>query len=113
MQGVALPKTSAFDAELQKRVRATEPRRNYARALEWQRRAGFCSSASMRCLLNSYNAQQKQTSVGGAVVTALSHVPTPWGGPDTPEGFKAKILAALSMESKKRVLLLCPEVRLC
>ena len=53
MQGVALPKTSVFDAELQERVWATEQGRNYAQALEWQRREGFCSSTTMRCLLNS------------------------------------------------------------
>ena len=58
----------------------------------------------MRCLLNSYNAQQKWTSVRGAVATALLRVPTPWGGPDTPEGFKAKILAAAAVESSSEGL---------
>jgi len=53
MQGVAFLKTHVFHTELQERAWVTEQGRNHAHALDWQRREGFCSSTTMRCLLNS------------------------------------------------------------
>lgn len=78
--------------ECQARIRGREDKvwgsqvgRCYAKALEYQKREGFCSSTTMRCMLRSYNV----------ALPAEKHVAVPpaVGKPDTPEGVRTKLTA--------------------
>jgi len=62
----------------EEKVWGTAVGRCYAKAVEYQKREGFCSSTTMRCMLRSYNvALSRDQNVP---------VPAAVARPDTPEG---------------------------
>jgi hypothetical protein len=60
----------------------------YAKAVEYQIREGYCSSATSRCILKSYNIALPPTN--------QIPVPAQISKPDTPEGFKQKLDAIVT-----------------
>jgi hypothetical protein len=65
-------------------------------AVEWQRREGFCSVTTQRCLLKSFNVSLKGDN--------KLPVPVVSSGPDTPEGFTTKIKKLLAENGQEERL---------
>ena len=87
------------DKGLQEQVWRSESAALYKQALEYQNKEGFCSIATQRCMLRSFNVAAEKENIMNK--TNKKPFPIPdigRAGPDTPENLKSKLLDLMIKE---------------
>jgi hypothetical protein len=88
MSSKPLDRNAMRPKEVEKVIWNSEVGALYAKAVEYQIREGYCSSATSRCILKSYNVARSSSN--------QIPVPAQISKPDTPEGFKQKLDAIVT-----------------